>query len=156
MQPPPLPGKVPGEPRSFAPRRRDDVDDGRAMKIDPVTEDNPTASQLARGINQVHACVEDEKRKAAKHRRELTRRVTNLGRALGGPDDEPDEDEPARDTLFARLKRIERGQRRARIWLDRVRTVIVTLGIVLPPCAAIVWWLAGARIAHLLQLPPGP
>lgn len=49
------------EARSFAPRGRR----RRSMKIDPVPSEGATNDDLARGVNQMHACLEDAKESAA-------------------------------------------------------------------------------------------
>lgn len=41
------------------------------MKIDPITSVKPTNSDLARGFNQIHACLEDHKDTTEANFREL-------------------------------------------------------------------------------------
>ena len=130
------------EPRSFAPlpRRRHQRDE--LVKVDPVPEAGATTDQIARGVNQVHKCLEAERRTSGKHLRQVRQ-------LIGGPGDVPSAD-PDQDSLFARLKRVESGQRTAAKWFDRAKTTGVVLGVVLPAFGAILWWLEGARITHLL------
>src|SRR5581483_6270750 len=74
----------PHEERSFAPRQG--RAGGRSMKVDPVPEgDDITPQQIARGMNQLHACFEDEKKKAsrrektaASHRSDMNKRMREL------------------------------------------------------------------------------
>lgn len=58
------------EARSFAPV------EPRAVKIDPITSAKPTNAELAKGFNQIHACLED-------HKESTEANFTELKDALG-------------------------------------------------------------------------
>lgn len=48
------------------------------MKVEPVPETGATNDELARGVNQLHQCLEDEKRKTAKHRLNVNRSLREI------------------------------------------------------------------------------
>lgn len=73
------------EPRSFAPRARkprraaSDSGGGEAVKFDPVPQDGHVTNEaLGKGVNQLHLCFEDEKKRSRRHRSEMRRMVRGV------------------------------------------------------------------------------
>lgn len=53
------------------------------MKMDPVPQDRPSNKDLARGLNQVHECLESHKRENDKHFLKLGKELAGLKSGLG-------------------------------------------------------------------------
>jgi hypothetical protein len=70
-----------GHPYTDEERRRSHlpVRSYRAVNVDPITASKPTNADLARGVNQLHACHEDTKGKVE----DTQVRVGNIELALG-------------------------------------------------------------------------